>query len=109
FFRKKEVRPQPQGEPMELSRFPFVFAPDGSAQVAAARLEETIDVYWNDYPDHSRYCIARRFQRRRRRSVLWHRLLRRRRPRPDHRHSADPAIAGEDLIRTLFSIVRHSG
>src|SRR5260221_4835721 len=27
-------------------------------QVATAGLEETIDVYWNDYLDHSHYCFA---------------------------------------------------
>jgi hypothetical protein len=30
-FRKKEDRQQPQGEPMELFRFPFVFPAEGRA------------------------------------------------------------------------------
>src|ERR1700737_236563 len=96
-FRKKEDRQHPQGEPTELFRFPFVFQPKAEQLVATAGLEEMLNVYWNDYPDHSRDRLAGRLQRHRRRTVLWHRLLRRRRPRPSGCHFADPAIAWKDL------------
>jgi len=46
------------------------------------------------HPDHR---VAGRIQRRRRRAVLRHRILRRRRAGPDHRDLADPAVARKDL------------
>src|ERR1700726_1447148 len=68
---------------MEPYEFPFVFFPPmAEQQMPTAGLEETLDVNWNDYSYYSRYCIARRLQRHRRRTVLRHRILWRRRPRP---------------------------
>src|SRR5579863_3286116 len=54
-------------------------------------------VYWNDYSDYSRYRAARRLQRRRRRTFLRHRILRRRRTRPCHCRAADPAADGKTI------------
>src|SRR6266404_208969 len=66
-------------------------------QVPTAGLEEMLYVNRDDYPYHSRYRLARRLQRRRRRTVLRHRLLWRRRPRPGHRHPANSATARETV------------
>src|SRR6266850_7627240 len=62
-----------------------------------AGLEEMLHVYWNYHPDHSRYRVARGLQRHRRRTVLRHRLLRRRRTWPHRRHPADSATARKNL------------
>src|SRR5665213_1085838 len=84
----------------ELSGFPPVSPADGRAKVPTAGLEETPNVYRNNHPDHSRDRLARRLQRHRRRPVLWHRLLWRRRPRACYRDSRDPAAARKALRRT---------
>src|SRR5438067_80943 len=49
------------------------------------------------YSDHR---PARRLQRNRRRTFLWDRLLRRRRPWPGARHRADLGADGKNLIRS---------
>src|SRR6266702_3544903 len=59
--------------------------------------EEMPNVNRNDHTDHSHYRFARRLQWHRGRTVLWHRILWRRRPRAHHRHPADPAPARTDL------------
>src|SRR5215472_2145217 len=56
-----------------------------------------LDVYRYDHSDYSDHCAAWRLQRRWRWSVLWHRLLWRRRPRADHHHHSDSRIAGADI------------
>src|SRR5665213_2864849 len=78
---------------VELSRFPNVFPAEGRATVPTAGLEEIFNVHWYDHSYYSRHRPARRIQRHRWRTVLRHGLLRRRRPRPDHRDPAGPAIA----------------
>src|SRR3954468_19320890 len=84
---------------MELSEFPQVLLPEGSDNLTPpCRAEENIHVYRNNHSYHSRHRPARRFQRHRRRTVLWHRLLRRWRPRPYRRDLADPAAAREVVI-----------
>src|SRR5258708_40317755 len=87
---------------------PFVFPPVAEQQMPTAGLEETLNVYWNDHSYYSRYRITWRLQRHRRRPVLWHRILWRRRPWPHRRDLADPAIAREALIPTP-EVLRHSG
>src|SRR2546421_2830257 len=70
-------------------------------------MREMLNVYWNHYLDHSHYRFARRLQRHRRRPVLRHRILWRRRPRPGYRYSADPAAAREDLsCAAIFIVIR---
>src|ERR1700726_4412182 len=75
------------------------FPPWQEQQRPPAGPEETLHVYRNYYPDHSRYCIAWRLQRHRRRPVLRHRILRRRRPRPGGRDSVDPVAVGKAVGR----------
>src|SRR5258705_13154524 len=62
-----------------------------------AGLEEMLHVYWNYHPDHSRYRVARGLQQHRRRTVLRHRLLRRRRTWPHRRYTSDSAAAPKTL------------
>src|SRR5258708_21210862 len=62
-----------------------------------AGLEEMLHVYRNYHPDHSRYRVARGLQRRRRRTVLRHRLLWRRRTPPRRGCPADSATARPTL------------
>src|SRR5580698_2775393 len=62
-------------------------------------------VHWYDHSYYSRHRPARRIQRHRRRSVLRHRLLRRWRPWPGRRHSADPAIARQTVSFATFTFV----
>src|ERR1700692_206071 len=81
--------------------------PMAEQQVLTAGLEETLDVNWNDYPYYSCHCIARRLQRHRRRTVLRHRILRRRRTRPCGRDPADLAIARKALRLTRTSNRHH--
>jgi hypothetical protein len=58
---------------------------------------EMLHVNRNYHPDHPYYRFARWLQRRRRRSILRHRILWRRRPRPHYRDPLDPASARKDL------------
>src|SRR6267154_3086043 len=62
-----------------------------------AGLEEMLHVYRNYHPDHSRHRVARGLQRRRRRTVLRHRLLWRRRTWPCRGYPADSATARTTL------------
>src|SRR5580698_3865457 len=62
-------------------------------QVLTAGLEEMRYVNRNHHPDHSGDRLAWRFLRHRRRPVLRHRLLWRRRPWPGDRDLADIAAA----------------
>src|ERR1700676_2587764 len=61
----------------------------------------------NDYPDYCRYGFARRLQRHWRRTVLWHRILWRRRPRPHRRHPVDPVTAWTNLGFVARTTRRH--
>src|SRR5882757_6274744 len=89
---------------MELYQGRFVFRADGRATTANCRAEEKLHVNRNYHPDHSDHRLARWLQRRRRRAVLRHRLLRRRRPWPRHRDPADPAAAWKTLTpRTVIT------
>src|SRR5689334_9035681 len=83
----------------EHSTFELVCSSEELASMAGWRRAY---VYWNDYPDYSHYRFARRLFRHWRRTVLWHRLLRRRWTRARHRHPADPALARPDLERAAL-------
>src|ERR1700721_2681229 len=82
------------------------FPPRAEQQVPTAGLEETLDVNWNDHSYYSRYCIAWRLQRHRRRTILRDRILWRRRTRPCHRDPVDPAIARE-AVRFIYLHVKN--
>src|SRR5258708_40361359 len=69
----------------------------------SAGLEEMLHVYRNYHPDHSRYRVARGLQRHRRRTVLRHRLLWRRRPWPHRCHPADSTTARKALVPEIIN------
>src|SRR4051794_38539607 len=89
---------------MELYEFRFVFKADGRLTTADCRAEEKLHVNRNDHPDYSHHRFARWLQRHRRRTLLRHRLLRRRRPWPHYRDPVDFAAAWKTL-----TAIRHSG
>src|SRR5712664_4678429 len=81
---------------LEPYGFPRVFSA-GRARRPTAGPEEILHVTRNYHPDHSRYRVARGLQRHRRRSVLRHRLLWRRRTRPHRRHPDDSTTSRQTL------------
>src|SRR5437762_11464247 len=94
FLRKRGFATTRAPTAREPNGFPIVCT-SKAEHTCPAGLEEILNVYWNDYPDHSCDRLARRLHRRRRRTVLRHRILRRRRPRSCDCYSADPAADGK--------------
>src|SRR5207247_11087449 len=92
-----------EGTRRNFSDSRLFFQPMAAQQLRLPGWEEMPNVNRNDHTDYSHYRFARRLQWHRGRTVLWHLILWRRRPRAHHRHPADPAPARTDLARALFA------
>src|SRR6266852_9831744 len=97
FSGKKEQRISAKGTRGNFPGSRVFFPPMAAQQCQPPGWEEMLHVTRNDHPDYSHYCFARRLQRRRRRTVLWHRILWRWSPRINRGDPADPDPARSDL------------